>query len=121
MVHDTLNDGVLEVGEYRTKLNAARKAIGKEFVSILPLHYKQLSMRESDYARFNTNGSSIDMKVKTLSPPNFISKDDYTVKINNRFFTVTHVDTDRYYLYFYLHLIEVKEEGEEENESINKS
>ncbi|WP_431030051.1 head-tail adaptor protein [Lysinibacillus sp. LZ02] len=103
---------------YVTQRNSARKAIGKEFVPEGRLFYKQLSMRESDYNKFGTNSTSIDLKVRTLAPPSFnVSKDDLTVKIGDVFYTVEKVDSDGRYLFFYLHAIEGEQDEREDEES----
>ena len=106
-IRETFNDGRLEYGINKTKRNAARKVLGKTFEPAGALFYRELSVRESDYMQHGSAGSSIDLKVKTLAPPNFrISKDDMVVKIVDQLYSITHVDSDKTYLYFYLHAIE---------------
>lgn len=107
-IRETFNDGLLEYGLYKTQRNAARKVLGKTFERVGALFYRELALRESDHSQYGAAGTSLDLKVKTLAPPNLrISKDDMMVKINEQMYSIIWVDSDKKtYLYFYLHAIE---------------
>jgi hypothetical protein len=107
-VRETFNDGVLKYGTYKTIRSEARKVIDKQFSEQGSLFYREMSVRDSDYIQFGAKGSTLDIKVKTLMPPNLknIDKDNLVIKINNDDYSIITTDRDKYYLYFYLHKVD---------------
>lgn len=104
-IREVFNDGVLLYGKYKTLRSDSRKVIGKEFIKEGHLYYKEMSVRDSDYLKFGSMGSTLNMKVKTLMPPSLrrIDKASLIVRIDGDDFTIIDTDRDKNYLYFYLH------------------
>ncbi|MER2190625.1 MAG: hypothetical protein ABS951_06655 [Solibacillus sp.] len=101
-----MNDGLLEYGALKTERNAARKVTGSSFEKVGTLFYEQLSVRESDHLQYGASGKRIDIKVKTLLPPNFSEVDELLIRIGSKFYHVIQSDPARPYVFLYLHLIE---------------
>ncbi|GIN86974.1 head-tail adaptor protein [Heyndrickxia sporothermodurans] len=102
---ETFNDGILKYGSYKTSRSESRKVIGKKFEEHGRLFYNEMSVRDSDYLKFGSMGSTLDMKVKTPMPPSLrkIDKASLIVKIDGVDYTIIEADRDKNYLYFYLH------------------
>lgn len=104
-VRETFNDGILTIKTQVTKRNELKKKIGTSYEDVAgPLRFKNLSIRESDLTTMDAMGSRLSKKVKTPYHPitrNF-NKDKYFIVINDVRFNAVYVDSDNYYLYFYL-------------------
>lgn len=101
-----MNDGLLEYGALKTERNAARKVTGSTFEKVGALYFEQLSVRERDHLQYGASNNSIDMKVKTLLPPDFDQIEEMLVRIGHKLYNVIGLDPDRPYIFLYLHLIE---------------
>lgn len=110
-IRESFNDGVLKFGTYTTKRSESRKVIGKDFVEIGKLFYRELSVRDTDYLKFGAMNSRLDMKIKTPMHPSLrkIDKENLIAKIDNDDYTIITTDRDKNYLYFYLHKVDGKE------------
>lgn len=106
---ETFNDGMLQYGAYKTRRNENRKRTGRVFVPQGQLPFRILNARDSDYTECGTLGSSLDLKIKTPTPPMLRNKvlNQFKVKIENDEYDVIKGDRDKYYLYFYLHRVGV--------------
>ncbi len=104
-IRETFNDGNLSIMTQVTKRNELKKKIGTSYEKVAgPLRFKNLSIRESDLTTMDAMGSRLSKKVKTPYHPiarNF-NKDKYFIVIDGTRFNSVYVDSDNYYLYFYL-------------------
>ncbi|WP_413538971.1 head-tail adaptor protein [Enterococcus malodoratus] len=104
-VRETFNDGNLMIKTQVTKRNELKKKIGTSYENVAgPLRFKNLSIRESDLATMNAMDSRLSKKVKTPYHPiaRKFNKDKYFIAIDDIRFNSVYVDSDNYYLYFYL-------------------
>lgn len=103
-IRETFNDGVLFYGRYMDLLSGKKKRIGKEFAEEGKLFFRELNCREQDYITAEAAGSVLDIKVKTPYPRHLklLNKSNLIVKIHEQLYEVIKVDSDKYYLYFYL-------------------
>ena len=107
MNNDALNDGFLVYGMDENIQSAKGKSIGERFQRIGHLAYQELSCRDEDYVMAqNINSSVLNLKVRTLFPPNLrkVSKSNLKVVIDNIKYDVIKTDTDKdkRYLFFYI-------------------
>lgn len=102
--NESFNDGILNYGYKKTQRSDSGKRVGNIFTESGKLAFRELSARDSDYQSCGMMGAQLDKKVKTLYPPSFrtISKSKLKVVINQSEYDVIKVDSDSYYLYFYL-------------------
>lgn len=104
-IRETFNDGILTIKTQVTKRNELKKKIGTSYENVAgPLRFKNVSIRESDLATMDAIGSRLSKKVKTPYHPvaRDFNKDKYFIVINGVRFNSVYVDSDNFYLYFYL-------------------
>jgi len=104
-IRETFNDGNLTIKTQVTKRNELRKKVGAGYEEVAgPLRFRNLSIRESDLAAMDAIGSKLSKKVKTPYHPiaKRYEKDKYFIVIDGVRFNTVYVDSDKYYLYFYL-------------------
>lgn len=104
-IREIFNDGNLTIKTQVTKRNELRKKVGTGYEKVAgPLRFRNLSIRESDLSAMDAIGSKLSKKVKTPYHPiaKSYEKDKYFVVIDGVRFNTVYVDSDRYYLYFYL-------------------
>ncbi|MFC0525779.1 phage head-tail adapter protein [Pontibacillus salicampi] len=113
-IHQVFNDGFLYYGHDETQRNSTGKRIGDKFIQNGMLAYQLMDGREEDYEMANTQGNSLDLKVKTPFPPSFynVPKTNLKVYIEDIEYHVITVDFDRgrRFLFFYLQEVGVADE-----------
>lgn len=104
--YSALNDGLVQYGTKATKRSEKGKRIGDVFIPQGKLAYKEMSCRDEDYQLAQIMSKSLDIKIKTLYPPQLknVNKSKLTIVLNSVEFDVIKCDPDRAknYLYFYL-------------------
>lgn len=101
-----LNDGFTQYGTKATKRSDKGKRIGDVFLPQGRLAYHEMSSRDEDYQFAQIMSKTLDIKIKTLYPPQLrkVNKSKLTMVIDSIEYNVIKVDTDaaKKYLYFYL-------------------
>lgn len=104
--YSALNDGLVQYGTKATKRSEKGKRIGDVFIPQGKLAYQEMSCRDEDYQLAQIMSKSLDIKIKTLYPPQLknVNKSKLTIVLNSVEFDVIKCDPDRAknYLYFYL-------------------
>lgn len=110
-IRDVLNDGNIEYGTNKTGRSAKGTRIGSEYEKLGRLAYQELSCREEDYKLAEAMSSSLDLKIRTLYPPNLrsVNKNKLKIVLNGTTYDVIKVDADREKMYLYFYLQEVGE------------
>lgn len=117
MAHEALNDGFLVYGTDETIQSARGKSIGETFTQIGRLAYQEMSCRDEDYEMAQKiNSSVLNLKVRTLCPPQLlrVNKSNLKILINDMKYDVIKVDSDREkrYLFFYLQEVGIYEQNQ---------
>lgn len=122
-IREVLNDGYVEFGTKETKRSGRGKRIGGSFTSMGRLAFKEMSCRESDYEMAKVMSAILDIKIKTLCPPQLCDFDrsKLIIVLGGKEFDVIKCDRDKVnnYLYFYLQEVGVHVKDDRGNESTN--
>ncbi|WP_342578420.1 phage head-tail adapter protein [Psychrobacillus sp. FSL K6-2843] len=104
--YSALNDGFAQYGTKETKRSEKGKRIGDEFILQGRLAYQEISRRDEDYQLAQIMSKTLDIKIKTLYPPQLrnVNKSKLTMVLNSTEYNVIKCDSDgpKNYLYFYL-------------------
>lgn len=121
MAHEVLNDGFIQYGVNKTERSEKGTRTGSAFKSLGTLAYKEMSCRDEDYKLAEVMSSTLDIKIRTLYPPNLrnANKNKLKIMLNGTTYDVIKVDTDRekMYLYFYLQEVGEREPNNGQDES----
>lgn len=122
-IRDVLNDGYAEYGTKETKRSERGKRIGGTFKSMGRLAYKEMSCRDSDYEMAKLMTAVLDIKIKTLCPPQLrdFDRSKLIIVVEGKEFDVIKCDRDKVnnYLYFYLQEVGAHVKDNSEDESTN--
>lgn len=119
-IRDVLNDGFIEYGTRKTKRSDRGKRTGKDFQTMGRLAYKEMSCRDSDYEMAKVMSAVLDVKIKTLCPPQLkdFDRSNLVIVVEGKEFDVIKCDREKVnnYLYFYLQEVgaHVKDNREDE-------
>lgn len=120
-IRDVLNDGYALYGVKETKRSDRGKRIGDAFKPMGRLAYKEMSCRDSDYEMAKVMTAVLDIKIKTLCPPQLrdFDRSKLTIIVEGKEFDVIKCDRDKVnnYLYFYLQEVGAHVENNNGDES----
>jgi len=110
-IRDVLNDGYIEYGTNETERSAKGTRIGSAYKKFGRLAYQEMSCRDEDYKLAEAMSSSLDLKIRTLYPPNLrnVNKNKLKIVLDGTTYDAIKVDTDREKMYLYFYLQEVGE------------
>lgn len=124
-IRDVLNDGYVEYGTKETRRSGRGKRIGGSFTSMGRLAFKEISCRDSDYEMAKFMSAVLDIKIKTLCPPQLrdFDRSKLIIVLEGKEFDVIKCDRDKVnnYLYFYLQEVGAHVNGDGEDDTGNES
>lgn len=97
---EVLNDGLLEYGTVIVVRDAKKNIVSRDFVAAGTLYYKNMEIRQQDFAIHGGIGQEINKKVKTYLISN--AESGIKVRINGDIYDITSADDSGNYRYWYL-------------------